>query len=69
MVNTDTFLTTPYVYEGFHLLLAVNPVGVISGFAFGAASTTDQPLADTFFALRRSPHPRVPSVGGPALGL
>jgi Transposase DDE domain len=56
-------------YAGFHLLLAVNPVGVITGFAFGAASTKDQPLAATFFALRRSPHPRVPSVGGPALGL
>jgi hypothetical protein len=55
-------------YEGFHLLMAVNPVGVITGFAFGAASTKDQPLADTFFALRRSPHPRVPSVGAPALG-
>jgi hypothetical protein len=55
-------------YEGFHLLMAVNPVGVITGFAFGAASTKDQPLADTFFALRRSPHPRVPSVGTPALG-
>jgi hypothetical protein len=55
-------------YAGFHLLMAVNPVGVITGFAFGAASTKDQPLADTFFALRRSPHPRVPSVGTPALG-
>ena len=55
-------------YEGFHLLMAVNPVGVITGFAFGAARTKDQPLADTFFALRRCPHPRVPSVGAPALG-
>jgi Transposase DDE domain len=55
-------------YEGFHLLMAVNPVGVITGFAFGAASTTDQPLAATFFAVRRSPHPRMPSVGAPALG-
>jgi hypothetical protein len=55
-------------YEGFHLLLAVNPVGVITGFACGAARTKDHPLADTFFALRRCPHPRVPSVGAPALG-
>jgi hypothetical protein len=54
--------------EGFHLLLAVNPVGVLTGFAFGAARTKDQPLADTFFALRRFPHPRVPSVGSPTLG-
>jgi hypothetical protein len=55
-------------YEGLHLLLAVNPVGVITGFACGSASPKDQPLADTFFALRRFPHPRVPRVGGPALG-
>jgi hypothetical protein len=55
-------------YEGFHLLLAVNPVGVITGFGFGAASTKDQPLAETFFALRRWPPLALPSVGTPALG-
>src|SRR4029453_18342889 len=55
-------------YEGVHLLLAVNPVGVITGFGCGAASTKDQPLAETFFALRRQPHPELPSVGRPALG-
>jgi hypothetical protein len=55
-------------YEGFHLLLAVNPLGVITGFGFGAASTKDQPLAETFFALRRYPHPRLTSVGAPAYG-
>jgi hypothetical protein len=49
-------------------LLAVNPVGVITGFGFGPASTKDQPLAETFFALRRQPHPGLPSVGTPALG-
>jgi Transposase DDE domain len=53
-------------YEGGHLLLAVNPVGVITGFGCGAASTKDQPLAETFFALRRSPQPGLASVGGPA---
>src|SRR4029453_8762536 len=53
-------------YEGVHLLLAVNPVGVITGFGCGAASTKDQPLAETFFALRRSPQPGLASVGGPA---
>jgi hypothetical protein len=41
----------PGWYEGFHLLMAVNPVGVITGFACGAASTKDQPLADPCFAL------------------
>jgi hypothetical protein len=50
-------------YEGVHLLMAVNPSGVITGFGFGAASTKDQPLAETFFALRRQPHPGVASVG------
>jgi Transposase DDE domain len=55
-------------YEGFHLLLAVNPVGVITGFGFGPASTKDQPLAATFFALRRHPHPGLASVGAPARG-
>jgi hypothetical protein len=55
-------------YEGFHLLVAVNPLGVMTGFGFGPASSTEQPLAETFFALHRYPHPRVPSVGAPALG-
>ena len=55
-------------YEGFPLLVAVNPVGGITGVGFGSASTKDPPLADTFFALRRWPHSRVPSVGAPALG-
>src|SRR5215510_16415339 len=55
-------------YEGFHLLLAVNPVGAITGFGFGPASTKDQPLAETFFALRRHTHPRMPSDGAPVRG-
>src|SRR5262245_49308858 len=55
-------------YEGFHLLLAVNPIGAITGFGFGPASTKDQPLAETFFALRRHTHPGLASVGAPARG-
>jgi hypothetical protein len=55
-------------YEGFHLLMAVNAGGGITGFGFGAASTKDQPLAETFFALRRWPRPEVRSVGAPARG-
>jgi hypothetical protein len=50
-------------YEGFRLLAAVAPSGVITGFCFGAASTADQPLAETFFALRARPNPRLISVG------
>ncbi|HEY7490036.1 MAG TPA: IS982 family transposase [Candidatus Tectomicrobia bacterium] len=53
-------------YERFHLLLAVNPVGMITGFGFGPASTKDQPLAETFFALRCYPYPGLASVGAPA---
>lgn len=55
-------------YEGFHLLLAVTPTGVLTGFGFGAASTHDQLLAETFFALRRTPTPALPTVGPPAAG-
>src|SRR5215211_9163909 len=54
-------------YEGFHLLIAVNPRGIMTGFGFGPASAKDQPLAETFFARRRQPHPRCLSVGKPAL--
>jgi hypothetical protein len=39
---------------------------VITGCGCGAASTKDQPLAETFFALRRQPHPGLASVGAPA---
>jgi len=55
-------------YEGFHLLLAVNPVGMITGFGCGPARTKDHPLAETFCALRRHPHPGLASVGAPACG-
>lgn len=55
-------------YEGFHLLVAVTPVGVMTGFGFGPASTKDQPLAETFFALRHHPETGLPSVGSAARG-
>lgn len=55
-------------YEGFHMILAVNPVGAITGFGVGPASTKDQLLADTFFALRRSPHPAWHGARAPARG-
>jgi len=50
-------------YEGFSLLTAVAPTGVITGFCFGCASSAEQPLAETFFALRARPNPRLISVG------
>jgi hypothetical protein len=55
-------------YAGFHLLAAVTPTGVITGFGFGPASTSDRALAETFFARRRQPDARLPSVGRPATG-
>jgi hypothetical protein len=50
-------------YMGFHGLIAVNPIGIITGFAFGGANEKDQPLADTFLGLRRFPNPALPTVG------
>jgi hypothetical protein len=55
-------------YAGCHLLRAVPPGGGMPGLGCGAASAKDQPLAHTFFAVRRWPHPRGPSGGAPALG-
>jgi hypothetical protein len=50
-------------YEGFRLLAAVAPCGVITGFCFGAASTADQQVAETFLAVRAWPNHRLLSVG------
>jgi len=55
-------------YEGFRLLVAVDPTGIITGFGFCAASTSDQQAAETFFAVRHRPNPRLSSVGSPAAG-
>jgi len=50
-------------YEGFHLLVALSPTGVLTGFGFAAAHVHDNTMAETFFALRQQPHPRLLSVG------
>ncbi len=55
-------------YEDFHLLTALTPEGVITGFGFGSASTNDHPLAESFFALRRTSAASAPSVGHTADG-
>lgn len=55
-------------YAGCPLLLAVHPVGGVTGLGCGSASAQAPPRADTFFAWRRWPPPRGPSVGTPALG-
>ena len=50
-------------YEGFSLLTAVDPTGVVTGFCFGSASTAEQRLAETFFAVRAAPDGRLISAG------
>lgn len=55
-------------YEGFPVLTAGNPIGVSTGCGFASASIKDQPLAETFFARRAFPDPRLASVGAPAPG-
>lgn len=55
-------------YEGFHLLMAVNPVGIVTGFGFAPASTNDRAMAETFFAVRREPNDVLPTPGAPAQG-
>jgi hypothetical protein len=55
-------------YEGFSLLTATDPTGVVTGLCFGAASTADQRLAETFFAVRASPNGRLISAGSPCPG-
>ena len=44
-------------YEGFRVLSAVTPCGVVSGFGYASASTNDHPLAHSFFELRRQARP------------
>lgn len=55
-------------FEGFHLLLSVNPQGAITGFCFGSGNVKDHVLAEDFFCLRHKEHPRCQSVGQPAHG-
>jgi len=50
-------------FEGFHVLAAVDPCGVITGYCFAPASVNDRHVAEAFFALRQHPDRRVPSVG------
>jgi hypothetical protein len=55
-------------YEGFHVLLAVTPEGVVTGFGFGPAGTNERALADTLFATRDTPAPALPGAGRAAGG-
>ena len=50
-------------YEGLHLLLAVDPRGVITGHGLCPASVKDQRMAETFFAVRHRPQAALCGVG------
>jgi hypothetical protein len=55
-------------FEGFRLLISVNPQGIITGFCFGSGNAKDQPLAEDFLATRHQPHPRCVTVGARSRG-
>lgn len=50
-------------FEGFAVLIAARPDGVITGHGFGPGNAKDQTLAESFFAARRAADPRLPSLG------
>jgi hypothetical protein len=56
-------------HVGFRILDAVTPEGFLTGLGFGPASTNDMTLAETFFALRQRPDPRLVTVGRPSRGV
>jgi hypothetical protein len=52
-------------YEGFTVLTAVSPAGVITGFGAAPANENDRWLAETLFAARADCLPSLPCVGTP----
>lgn len=55
-------------FEGFQLLLAVTPTGVLTGFALAPGNTKDQPLAEDFLRARAAQPACAPQVGAPYAG-
>lgn len=55
-------------YDGFHVLTAIDPDGIVTGYAVAPASTKEQPYADDFLAARALPEVRLPMVGDRAAG-
>jgi len=62
------FCTRVGWFYGFTLLLSVTPQGAITGFGFAEGSAKEQPMTESFLALRQQHQPAIPSVGQPALG-
>jgi len=50
-------------FEGFKMLLASSPEGIITGFGISPASDKEQPMAETFFYLRANPDSKIVSIG------
>lgn len=55
-------------FNGFRLLISVNPEGVITGYGFASGSAKEQPFSDDFITLRQHPTKHLTSVGQPARG-
>lgn len=55
-------------FEGFTVLVASTPSGVITGYGFAPANTNERPMADTLLSARADADPRLVSAGRPALG-
>jgi hypothetical protein len=49
-------------YEGFKMLLASTPEGIITGFGISPASDKEQPMAETFFCLRANASEDISSI-------
>ena len=50
-------------FHGVHLLLAVTPVGAVTGYGVTRTTVRDQARADIFLAVRHSPEPALPDTG------
>lgn len=55
-------------FEGFRVLLSATPQGIITGYCYASANINDRTMAESFFALRRAPDPRLETAGAPATG-
>ena len=55
-------------YDGFHVLTAVDPQGVLTGYAIAPANTKDQPYAEDFLAARAAGVSGLEMVGRKASG-
>lgn len=53
-------------FHGLQVLTALTPEGVLTGLGVGSGNSKDQPMAESFLALRHTPDSRFASVGVPA---